>query len=194
MSINKLVSLLISTNKQGLTELYQLFENKDYDTIIRILYQFLMIGDYNTITDIIYDNMILNIIPKHTDMKLYNSLFECYYSCNHDGLLYNYKNVKPIKVYILKKIVNNINEKTFDKYIFQLIKSDSLFSVLILDVINHIHNRKKRREFINMIINNMVKRNYNIYSNVYLFQMGIYNKKWYYCDDYNADKIIRTMV
>ena len=191
MSINKLVSLLISTDKQGLTELYQLFENKDYDTIIRILCQFMMMGDYNTLTKIIYDNTILDIVMKHNDTELYRTLFNCYYSCYHDGLHYNYKKVKLIKVHILKKI---INDKFFDKNIFTFIKRDGLFNILILDVINHIHNKKKRREFINMIINNMVKRHYNIYSNVYLFQMGIYNKKWYYCDDYNADKIIRTMV
>lgn len=55
MSINKLISLLVSNTKNGLTEVYQLFERKEYDTIIRILYQFMMIGDYNTLTRIKID-------------------------------------------------------------------------------------------------------------------------------------------
>ena len=82
------------------------------------------------------------------------------------------------------------------KSIFNFIKKDFFFSIMIGDVMLYIHNRKKRCEFINHIIEYMNVKHYNIYSNMYLFQMGIYNynKKWYYCDDYNANKIIRTMV
>jgi len=196
MVSNKLISLLISNTKKGLEELYQLFESKEYDTITRILCQFMMIGDYNTLTQIIYDNTILDIVMKHhnmehINMELYKMLFSCYYSCYHDGLHYNYKRVKEIKAHILKQIVN---KSSFDKSIFTFIKRDFFFSIMIWDVINYIYNRKKRCEFINHIIEYMNMKHYKIYSNMYLFQMGIYNIKWYYCDDYNADKIIRTMV
>ena len=160
-----------------------------------------MIGDYNTLTKIIYDNTILDIVMKHIDMELYKVLFNCYYSCYHDGLRSDYKKVKQIKAHILKQIVNkrsfdkrSFDKSSFDKSIFNFIKKDFFFSIMIGDVMLHIHNRKKRCEFINHIIEYMNVKHYNIYSNMYLFQMGIYNKKWYYCDDYNADKIIRTMV
>ena len=33
MSINKLISLLVSDTKNGLSELYRLFESKEYDTV-----------------------------------------------------------------------------------------------------------------------------------------------------------------
>ena len=196
MTINGLISLLVSDTKNGLSELYRLFESKEYDTIIKILGQFLMIGDYNTLTKIIYDNTILDLIPQHTDVDLYQVLFSIYYSCYHDGLRSNYKKVKQVKVHILKQFVNksSFDKSSFDKSIFNFIKKDFFFSILIGDIIIYIHNRKKRCEFINYIIEYMNVKHYNIYSNMYLFQMGIYNKKWYYCDDYNADKIIRTMV
>jgi len=187
----KLISLLISNTKKGLDELYRLFESKEYYTIMQILYQFMMVGDYNTLTRIIYNSTILNIIMKHNDIKLYKMLFSCYYSCYHDGLHGNYKKVKEIKAHILKQIVN---KSSFDKSIFMFIKRDFFFSVMIWDVINYIYNKKKRCEFINHIIEYMNMKHYKIYSNMYLFQMGIYNTKWYYCDDYNADKIIRTMI
>lgn len=187
--MSKLISLLVSDTKNGLTELYRLFENKEYEIIIKVLYQFLMIGDYNTLTQILYDNTILDIVNTITSIDLYKTLFSCYYSCCHDGLHFNYKKVKQIKIYILKKIVNNLDEN-----IFIFIKRDFFFSIMICDVINHIQNRKQRCEFISMIIKYMVMNHYNIFNNIYLFKMGIYNKKWYYCDDYNADKIIRIMV
>jgi hypothetical protein len=186
MTINGLISVLVSDTKNGLSELYRLFESKEYDTIIKILGQFLMIGDYNTLTKIIYDNTILDLIPQHTDVDLYQVLFSIYYSCYHDGLQCNYKKVKQVKVHILKQFVN--------KPSLTFIKKDFFFSILIGDIIIYIHNRKKRCEFINYIIEYMVKKHYNIYNNIYLFHMGIYTKKCWYCDDYNANKIIRTMV
>jgi hypothetical protein len=140
--------------------------------IAKIILKILGVGDYTTLTWMIYNINILNMIKDHNDEILYNALFICYYSCNHEGLDPNYDKVKKIKIYLLKYIINFFakedDKKTYLESIFRYLRRGWCYNILLEDVLKNITMMKKRLMFIDKTIQHMRKCGYELHMPDYL--------------------------
>ena len=172
MELSDYIGLMFQTNKPAKKALYNLFETKEYEMIAKIILNSLCIGDYTTLTWMIYNPNILNRIKDHKDEILYNALFICYYSCNHEGLDPRYGEVKKIKIYLLKYIINFFakeeDKKKYLKSIFRYIRRGWCYNILLEDVLKNITMMKKRLMFIDKTIQHMIKCGYELHMPDYL--------------------------
>ena len=172
MELSEYVPLMILRNKPAEKALYNLFDTKDYEMIAKIILNLACVGDYTTLTWMIYNINILNRIKDHKDEILYNALFICYYSCNHEGLVSNYGEVKKIKIYLLKYIFNFFtkedDKKTYLESIFRYLRRGWCYNILLEDVLKNITIMKKRLMFIDKTIQHMRKCVYELHMPDYL--------------------------
>ncbi len=172
MELSEYIPFMMRRNKPAKKALYNLFDTKDYEMIAKIILNLACVGDYTTLTWIIYNINILNMIKDHKDEILYNALFICYYSCNHEGLVSNYGEVKKIKIYLLKYIINFFakedDKKTYLESIFRYLRRGWCYNILLEDVLKNITIMKKRLMFIDKTIQHMIKCGYELHMPDYL--------------------------
>ncbi len=172
MELSDYITLMLRRDKPAKLAIYNLFDTMEYEMISKIILNFLCIGDYTTLTWIIYNHNILNKIKDHKNKILYNALFICYYRCNHEGLVSNYDEVKKIKIYLLKYIfiffAKEDDKNTYLKNLFDFINRGWCYNILLEDILKNITMMKKRLMFIEIIINYMKKRGYELNMPEYL--------------------------